>query len=141
MATTSYYTVNGRIRGEGTGGAFRRYGRDALGSVVRTFDSTGVSENTYRYNPYGELLAKTGSAGDPDYTWAGAHGYRRASRSFAEVYVRARTYSGVLARWASVDRLWPKQPAYGYVLGNPVGPVDASGRSVHSACVDLYCGQ
>ena len=61
MAVTKYLTVDGMILGEVTNGVMRNYGTDALGSVVATYIG-GAQENTYRYKPYGELLAKSGTA-------------------------------------------------------------------------------
>ena len=59
--TKRYYSVNGEILGDSSSGY---YMRDALGSVTGTIPNKVVA-NTYRYKPYGERLAKTGTAPDP----------------------------------------------------------------------------
>jgi hypothetical protein len=66
MPVTNYHTVQGRILGESTSGVRTDYLTDALGSVTATVNSAQAVVNTYRYKPYGEQLAKTGSGTDPD---------------------------------------------------------------------------
>ena len=53
------------------------YLTDALGSVTATVDQSGTVQNTYRYKPYGDLLAKTGTGNDPKFLWVGSQGYRQ----------------------------------------------------------------
>lgn len=49
----NYYTFNGAVVAEYTPTVtgYRTYGRDALGSVLATYDDTGSLQNTYRYSP------------------------------------------------------------------------------------------
>ena len=79
MGVTSYYSFGGEIIGEETGGVRRDYLTDALGSVTATVTGAGVVENTYRYKPYGEQLAKTGAGSDPKFLWNGKLGYRKTA--------------------------------------------------------------
>lgn len=76
MGVTSYYSFSGEILGEETNGVRRDYLTDALGSVTATVTGAGAVENTYRYKPYGETLAKTGAGSDPKFLWNGTHGYK-----------------------------------------------------------------
>lgn len=56
---TNYFTIPGGILAQSiVGGARRTFGRDALGSVVSTFDSNGLIENTYSYLPYGKAMSQ-----------------------------------------------------------------------------------
>ena len=126
MAVTRYYTANGRIRGQATGGARTNILPDALGSVTATVDESGTVENTYRYKPYGQRLSKTGAGADPKFLWSGTHGYRQANGSLS--YVRARHYSSKLDAWNSVASLWPRVTAYSYAMDNPVSLSDLSGN-------------
>jgi RHS repeat-associated protein len=104
MTVVNYYTVGGQLLGEQTTGQPPRdYVTDALGSVVGTVTSTGQAENTYRYKPYGALLAKTGTAPDPAFTWVGSQGYRQTGKKYSDVYVRARHYDSTGGRWTSKD--------------------------------------
>lgn len=141
MAVTKYITVDGMILGEVTNGVMRNYGTDALGSVVATYTG-GALENTYRYKPYGGLLAKTGTATDPKFLWNGDSGYRASNLSEVGLYVRFRHYSFTAATWTAVDGLWPLQSPYGYVSNRPVSGNDPTGLAGSSqrvcGCCPLY---
>jgi len=130
MPVTNYLTVKGEIIGEATGGVRTDYLTDALGSVTATVDQSASVVNTYRYKPYGELLAKTGSGSDPQFGWVGSAGYAGTGRKYAEVYVRARHYSSANARWTSKDPIGQGGSDlnyYRYVENRPVGRTDPSG--------------
>ena len=137
MPVTNYYNVGGQIVGEKPSGGNRRdYLTDALGSVVGTVTSTGAVENTYRYKPYGGLLARTGVASDPSFLWVGSQGYRQTGKKYSDVYVRARHYSSDVGRWTTRDPIgyddgWNQ---YGYVHGNPILLGDPSGKQVPGQC-------
>ena len=128
MGVTSYYSFGGEIIGEETGGVRRDYLTDALGSVTATVTNAGVVENTYRYKPYGEQLAKTGVGSDPRFLWGGVWGYDNKNI----YYIRARHYNRVNGIWMSHD------PAeiigcinyYSYVMQSPVTYVDDSGMQI-----------
>ena len=129
MAYTSYITIDGMLIGEITpAGEMRNYGTDSLGSVVTT-SLNGVPENTYRYKPYGGLLAKTGTAADPSFLWNGGSGYRATTLPSAGHYVRMRHFSMSTGQWTSVDRAWPSQGQYEYAGSNPASDVDPTGRA------------
>ena len=138
MAYTSYITIDGMLIGEETNGVMRNYGTDALGSVVTT-SLNGVPENTYRYKPYGGLLAKTGAAPDPSFLWNGGSGYRATSLPVASAYVRRRHYAATVGAWSTVDREWPRQPPYAYCLGGPVTDLDPTGRTPARQFVSMSC--
>lgn len=127
MSVTNYYTVNGSIIGESTNGVRTDYLTDALGSVTATVDQTGTVQNTYRYKPYGDLLAKTGSGIDPKFLWVGTLGYRATGLQVSSHYVRARHYSDSTGMWTTVDPLWPDEPQYGYAGASPSEVVDPTG--------------
>lgn len=46
---------------------------------------------------------------------------------YADFYIRARHYDHAMARWKTVDRLWPAEKKYSYCLCEPVWTVDPSG--------------
>ena len=133
-----YHTVNGMLIGETSNGVRRGYLPDALGSVVATVDDNGAIENTYRYKPYGGLLAKTGTAADPRFMWVGARGYRSTSTRSSELYVRKRHYASTNGAWTSVDPLWPVLEAYSYVSAKVATLVDPTGLA---ACGPPCCEQ
>ena len=127
----TYYTVAGELIGEKTtGGSRTDYLTDALGSVTATVNQSAQLVNTYRYKPYGSLLAKTGTGADPSYTFVGSKGYRQTGNKYGDTYVRARTYSSVLGRWTTPDPIrWRGGDwnYYGYVHQRPTVGRDPSG--------------
>jgi RHS repeat-associated protein len=130
MGVTSYYSFGGEILGEETGGVRRDYLTDALGSVTATVTDAGVVENTYRYKPYGETLAKTGTGSDPKFLWNGKWGYRNFTNN-ADSYVRHRHYFNNKSVWSSVDSFWPDIKPYQYAFSNPTIYIDSSGKYPH----------
>jgi len=128
VGVTNYYSVDGEIYGERAGtGARTDYQRDALGSVTGTTDSAGAVVNTYRHKPYGSQLAKTGTGPDPKFLWVGTIGARETGLAHSSHYIRARHYAQEEGNWTTVDPLWPREPAYGYVNSSPANFIDPQG--------------
>ena len=123
MGVVNYDTVDGVVLGDSVHGT---YMRDALGSVTGTIPGKVVAD-TYRYKPYGERLAKTGTAPDPRFQWNGSHGYRQTSISHSASYVRRRHLGLEEGRWTTVDPLWPDEPSFGYARGNTTSWIDRTG--------------
>ena len=136
MPVTNYYTVNGEIIGERTAGSPRvDYITDALGSVTATVNQNAQVVNTYRYKPFGGLLAKTGTGPDPAFGWVGTKGYRPTKQNFSDFYVRARHYDSATGRWPNVDPigLYGGGPNfYIYVNGSPNSDIDPTGLQAGS---------
>jgi len=76
------------------------------------------------YWPYGEIQTETGTNPSP-WSFVGLLGYLRDTAS--RLYVRARHYRPGLARWQTVDPLWPDESAYGYASGQTTTLTDPSG--------------
>ena len=124
---TNYISSHGMVWGEiSQSGVTTSYGHDAQGSVVETFSNGGLV-NTYRYKPFGGVLAKTGTAPDPRFLWNGGRGYRQTGLSFSGAYVRARHFAAETGIWTTCDPSWPSQPPYGYAKGSPTVRIDPSG--------------
>lgn len=139
MAVTNYIRLGSTIIGERiVGGSRRNYAVDGLGSVTATINGS-VVENTYAYSPYGSVVQKTGTAPDPAFQWVGTRGYQQTGRNYAEVYIRARTYSTKSSRWLTRDSLWPDQSAYGYAGGRVLTAIDPSGQCVWVCTPCLAC--
>ncbi len=130
MPVTNFDVINGRIAGQNTGGTQTDYLMDALGSVTATVDSTCAVKNTYRYKPYGDVYAKTGTDPDPTFLWNGSTQSRRTGLAYSEQDNVARKYATGPGVWTSVDPLWPLQSPYGYVNGNPTTYTDPLGTDV-----------
>jgi len=138
MAKTSYVTTHGMVWGEISSGATTSYGHDALGSVTEIF-SAGALVNTYRYKPYGAILAKTGTASDPSFLWNGRSGYRGTLLPSASHYVLKRHYSSSTAQWTSADNFWPAEATYGYSRARAQLLSDPSGESPTHTFVSMSC--
>jgi hypothetical protein len=134
MSVINYYSIGGEIIGEEVGGSRRDYLTDALGSVTATVTGSGVVENTYRYKPYGEQLAKTGTGSDPKFLWNGKWGYLFKGKI---TYVRSRHY--MFGWWISSDtyRKFPWRWRYNYCNGNPINRYDYFGLFCSPDC----CGK
>ena len=126
--TVVYSNAFGGVCAEDRGGTVSNYVPDTLGSTIGLTSSAGVLTDRWEYWPYGEVASRTGSNVTP-LTFLGILGY------FQDVinqlfYVRARHLRSDLARWLTVDPLWPKQPAYLYANDAPALFPDASGLGI-----------
>jgi len=113
--------VNREIDGETTSGVRTDYLADALGSVTGTVNRSAKVLNTYRYKPYGALLAKTGVATDPKSQWVGTLGYRATSRAQRDYYVGPAHYGTASGRYTSVSYRCPTTLPYALLLSD-MGP-------------------
>jgi RHS repeat-associated protein len=106
------------------------YHADAMGNILRLTDATGTAIADYSYNPYGRLLATSGTATNP-YRFVGSQG---VMEEFPNLYfMRARYYSaeaGVFLSTDPVKNIGPgwKPVAYGYAEGNPLKYSDPKGE-------------
>jgi RHS repeat-associated protein len=95
---------------------------DGLGSVTALVTSNHSIANTYDYDAWGVLRAKTGSVTNPfEYT---------ARESAGELmFYRARYYSPAIGRFLSEDPLGygPQPSLYAYVQNSPPNDTDPSG--------------
>jgi RHS repeat-associated protein len=141
--TVTYSNFCGMVVGETRDGVEYEYIPDTMGSTIGIRDSDGNVTDTWEYWPYGEVAHRTGSH-PTELTFLGTLGYVQDAldRLF---YVRARHLRADLARWLTVDPLWPEEPAYGYVRGKPVDWVDPSGlgdvitnKQCKSGCDQLF---
>jgi RHS repeat-associated protein len=138
-ASSAFGTVRRYDRGRGllaispiTSGQPERhwYLHDALGSAVNVVKADGTLQNTYRYDPWGEVTDQN----------AVLPNQRRFTGQYADAetglqYFGARYYSGRQGRFVSQD---PYQgddgdPAslnrFGYAHANPTGYIDEDGHS------------
>jgi hypothetical protein len=142
MPVTNYYTANGVLIGEKVGANPRAdYLTDALGNVTATMNQSGAITNTYRYKPYGALLAKTGAGADPAFRWVGKHGYRQTGKKYSDVYVRARHDDTLGGRWTSKDRHSNLDISTGYPYAgmSPTVKLDVDGNQVSGPFLTPNC--
>jgi RHS repeat-associated protein len=95
---------------------------DALGSTLALTDASQAVQQTYAYEPYGEVSA-TGSSTNP-YQYTG-----RENDGTGLYYYRARYYSSTLKRFISEDPmgLAAGLNEYAYMLGSPTNGTDPMG--------------
>ncbi len=113
------------------GHAPRYYHYDLSGNTIALSDAAGAITDTYAYDPYGRLLARTGATPQP-FAFAGRWGVRRDGSN--DLYQAGRRwYDARTARFLSPEPLWPMigTPGsinpYQYAWQSPVQLVDANG--------------
>jgi RHS repeat-associated protein len=100
------------------------YHHDQLGSTRLVTSSTGVSQATYTYDPYGGLASSTGSITNP-FRFCGQ--YQDAESGL--YYLRSRYYDGSTGQFTAVDSaVATTMEPFGYVRGTPLDRSDPSGR-------------
>jgi len=122
--TTSYvYGPGGLPLEQVSGSTTLWFHHDQLGSTRLVTNSTGVSQATYTYDPYGGLASSTGSITNP-FRYCGQ--YQDSESGL--YYLRARYYDPLTAQFGTVDPLVRATRApYQYVIGDPLDRSDPSG--------------
>jgi RHS repeat-associated protein len=118
----------GRLVSQNRSGTERYFHYDALGSTRALTDVNKTVTDTYIYSAFGETTQLTGSTTNP-FRWVAQLGYYYDTERDA-YHVRARHYTPSLARWLSVDPLFPEDglTLYNYVHNMLLIVFDASGR-------------
>src|ERR1019366_626957 len=113
---------------------------DGLGSVVGLTDSTGalVGNETYQYDPYGQLIHQPRTAALRTNAWRYASGYYDVSTGLYKFGIRY--YDATTGRWTQRDPVGgslletTKVNPYVYAGDDPVNETDLSGEN------GLLCG-
>jgi RHS repeat-associated protein len=104
---------------------------DQIGSTRLITTSAGASQATYTFNPYGKLVASTGSATNP-FLFAGQF---QDSESL-NYYLRARYYDPTTGQFLSRDPATAStREPYGYVSDSPLNGTDPSGLDAYP-CIE-----
>jgi RHS repeat-associated protein len=137
MAVT-YTNFNGRIVSETRNGVHSDYLPDTNGNTIGLMNAAHVITDTWQYWPYGEVASRTGTNPTP-LQFGGTLGYYTGILN--QLYVRARYYLAQLARWLTVDPLWPESRAYDFCECNPKLLTDPSGLipGFDAAAAALLC--
>ncbi len=116
--------------GEEKGGQFKTYHFDYRGSTVAITDANCNVTDTFKYDTYGKLNARTGSS-EIIFGYNGRDGVVTDSNGL--IYMRARYYSPDMHRFVNADILHGEISdstslnRYAYVNGNPVIYTDPTG--------------
>jgi RHS repeat-associated protein len=118
-----------------TTGTVQYLHHDQAGSTRLITGTTGKTEATFTYGPYGELTGSTGTATTP-------LGYdaQYTSPDTGLIYLRNRTYDATTAQFLTVDPLemCTGEP-YGYAGDNPLNYGDPRGLAGESIGEDPSC--
>ena len=102
------------------------YHGDERGSVVAITDTNGAEVQGYRYGPYGDVVASSGSIAN-EFQYLGRHGVMADENGL--LHMNARYYSPEARRFLTEDPigLAGGPNVYAYADGDPVNRVDPSG--------------
>jgi RHS repeat-associated protein len=101
------------------------YDFDLLGSTVGVSDTSGLYQNRYAYDPFGQSLLSAESIDNP-FEFVGAFGVR--SEPSGDYFMRARYYAPETGRFLSIDPLRvPGENAYHYTFNAPTYLIDPLG--------------
>jgi len=130
-SSTSYlYGPGGLPLEQVSGSTTLWYHHDQIGSTRLVTSSTGTSQATYTYDPYGGLAASTGSITNP---FRFASLYQDSESGL--YYLQARYYDSLTGQFVSNDpAIHETHAPYSYVQGGPLNRTDPSGQK------DFGCG-
>jgi len=134
--TLTKYVYGRGLIGEETNGEFKTYHFDSRGSTVAFTDEQGNITDTFAYDTYGKLLARTGET-NAIFLYNGRDGVITEPNGL--IYMRARYYSTELRRFINADIVAGEITnaitlnRYAYANANPVSFVDPQGLSVGSS--------
>ena len=127
--------------GEETSGNFKTYHFDYRGSTVAITDSNCNITDTFTYDTYGKLTARTGTAKTP-FLYNGRDGVITEDDT-GLIYMRARYYSTALRRFVNADKVHGditnslSLNRYTYVNGNPASFIDPEGLNAERVALVL----
>jgi len=97
-----------------------------------TTNSSGALQASYTYDPYGNLLASSGTAANP-FGYAGQY----VDGESGLIYLRARYHDPATAQFLGRDLLPSRANPYGYVHQNPLNSSDPSGLYDNSSTIPI----
>jgi len=116
------------------GGASYYFLFDGLGSVTEVVDGSENTQNSYRYEAFGQVQSSTQNVTNP-YRYVGAYGVHWDATP-ALYFMQARYYAPDIGRFITMDPLRgaPQDPLslhrYLYVTNNPQNKVDPRGLGI-----------
>ena len=119
--------LHGNVISQRRDGQDSVYHYDGQGSTLALTNANGDVTDTYAYNAFGEVTARTGSTVNP-FQYIGQKGYYRDAET-GEYDVRQRPLQALRGRWLSLDPIRPAafKSGYEYCSNRPLVEVDPSG--------------
>ena len=122
-STTYIYGPGGLPLEQISGSTTYYFHHDQIRSTRLLTDSTGTVQATYQFDPYGNLIAVTGTIVNP-FRFSGEYQDVEAGL----YYLRARYYDPITGLFVSRDPLQAStRQAYSYAVGNPLNTSDPTG--------------
>lgn len=116
-----------------SGGSVYYYHADQIGNTRALTDSTGAVQDTWAYDPYGNVTSSTGSVVNP-FRFQGQ--YLDATNGL--YYLRARWCDSNASQFAAVDRALPfTKERYVVVSDDPVNSTDPTGLWTVGVCANV----
>ena len=129
----SKYVYGLGLIGEESADSFKTYHFDYRGSTVAITNLSGTITDTFEYDTYGKLIARTGTS-NVLFMYNGRDGVVTDANGL--IYMRARYYSPDMRRFINADIISGEISnaitlnRYAYANGNPVSNTDPFGLSV-----------
>ena len=117
-----------RIGADGLAGF---YDLDGTGSVVGLSAADGSQGNAYAYDPFGKVLAQSGTTDNP-FQFDGGYGVMQQADGL--IYMRDRVYDPGTGRFTSEDPHWLNSDPdnlYRFVTNSPIGRIDPTGDNTY----------
>ena len=142
---TKYVYGKGLI-GEETNNSFKTYHFDSRGSTIAITNTSGTVTDTFAYDTYGKLIARTGTS-KVIFGYNGRDGVVTDKNGL--IYMRARYYSPEMKRFINADVIAGAISnaitlnRFAYANGNPVSFVDPFGLSAEREDTtedEIQCG-
>lgn len=119
-------------------GSLYYYHFDKTGNTVALTDAAGNVANTYQYEPFGKVLARTGTVRNP-FTFVGAFGVMDEENGI--FYMKNRYYDSLTGKFLQKDPIGfagGQTNLYAYVGNNPVTGFDPEGlKGVAAETADI----
>ena len=125
-------------------GSSYQYLFDGLGSISEVVDSSEATQNSYRYEAFGQIESSTSSVSNP-YAYVGAYGVHRDPGP-SLYFMQARYYKAGIGRFVSRDPFSgslqdPRSlHRYLYTGNNPVNTADPGGLFNPYVCIFICLG-